>query len=103
MIERTEALTAIDVNTGVRGALDVNLQAADAIAHEVRWRDLAGAIVIDFVDMASREERAQVEQRLRRALSRDRRTLRVAGWTALGHLELSRQRDSDSWLERFAD
>ena len=100
VIEPTEALIAIDVNTGARSALEANLEAAEAIAREIRWRDLAGAIVIDFVDMDLREDRLRVERRLRDALQRDRRTHRIAGWTALDHLELSRQRDSASWLER---
>ena len=80
IIERTEALTVIDVNTGKNvGKTNLeetvfrnNLEAAEEVAHQLRLRDIGGIIVIDFIDMEVRENRDRVAAALRNALSRDK-------------------------------
>jgi ribonuclease G len=104
VIDQTEALTAIDVNTaafvGSRSFDDTvfktNLEAAQAIARQLRLRNLGGIIVIDFIDMQSAEHRAAVLEELRRALARDRTRITVNGFTALGLVELTRKRTRES-------
>ena len=104
VIDQTEALTTIDVNTGgfVGGrSLDdtifkTNLEAAQAIARQLRLRNLGGIIVIDFIDMASSEHQTAVLEELRRALARDRTRMTVNGFTALGLVELTRKRTRES-------
>ncbi|HXU43821.1 MAG TPA: ribonuclease G [Burkholderiales bacterium] len=104
VIDQTEALTTIDVNTagfvGGRSLDDTifktNLEAAQAIARQLRLRNLGGIIVIDFIDMASSEHRAAVLEELRRALARDRTRMTVNGFTALGLVELTRKRTRES-------
>lgn len=97
-IAETPALTAIDVDAGTHGlagegaALAVNLAAAEAIAGEVRRRELGGHIVIDFVAMRSRRRRDRVVEALRAAFAGDRLETHVAGYTRLGKVELSRRR-----------
>ena len=100
VIHTTEALTAIDVNSGRstrerhidETALKTNLEAADEIARQLRLRDLAGLIVIDFIDMSETRHQRQVERRLRDALKSDRARLQVGRISSFGLLELSRQR-----------
>ncbi|HFD15387.1 MAG TPA: ribonuclease E/G [Rhodospirillales bacterium] len=100
VIHTTEALTAIDVNSGRstrerhidETALKTNLEAADEIARQLRLRDLAGLIVIDFIDMGEPRHQRQVERRLREALKSDRARLQVGRISSFGLLELSRQR-----------
>ncbi len=100
VIHTTEALTAIDVNSGRstrerhidETALKTNLEAADEIARQLRLRDLAGLIVIDFIDMSEQRHQRQVERRLREALKADRARLQVGRISSFGLLELSRQR-----------
>ena len=100
VIHTTEALTAIDVNSGRstrerhidETALKTNLEAADEIARQLRLRDLAGLIVIDFIDMSEQRHQRQVERRLREALKSDRARLQVGRISSFGLLELSRQR-----------
>ncbi len=100
VIHTTEALTAIDVNSGRstrerhidETALKTNLEAADEIARQLRLRDLAGLIVIDFIDMSESRHQRQVERRLREALKSDRARLQVGRISSFGLLELSRQR-----------
>ena len=100
VIDSTEALVAIDVNSGrstrerniEETALKTNLEAADEVARQLRLRDLAGLIVIDFIDMDDRRNNSQVERRLKDALSNDRARVQVGRISALGLLEMSRQR-----------
>lgn len=107
VIHTTEALTAIDVNSGRstrerhidETALKTNLEAADEIARQLRLRDLAGLIVIDFIDMSDHRHQRQVERRLREALKADRARLQVGRISNFGLLELSRQRLRPSLLE----
>jgi ribonuclease E len=108
-IQPTEALWAIDVNaaavrrTGGGGATAaaINVEAAERIAVEIRLRDVAGTIVIDFLEQTGDAERDRVEQRLRQSLRSDRRYLRVGGWTRLGLCELARRRLGPGLLERL--
>jgi ribonuclease E len=100
VIHTTEALTAIDVNSGratrerniEETALKTNLEAADAVARQLRLRDLAGLIVVDFIDMAESRNQKAVERRLRDALKSDRARVQFGRISAFGLLELSRQR-----------
>ena len=107
VINQAEALVAIDVNSGrstrERGieetALRTNLEAADEVARQLRLRDLAGLIVIDFIDMESRRHNAMVERRLKDALRIDRARIQVGSISAFGLLEMSRQRLRPSLAE----
>jgi ribonuclease E len=100
VINQTEALVAIDVNSGrstrERGieetALRTNLEASDEVARQLRLRDLAGLIVIDFIDMEARRHNAMVERRLKEALKNDRARIQVGQISAFGLMEMSRQR-----------
>ena len=96
----TEALVAIDVNSGKatkessieETALKTNLEAADEIARQLRMRDLAGLIVIDFIDMDERKNNISVEKKLRDSLKHDRARIQIGKISAFGLLEMSRQR-----------
>ncbi len=107
VIDHTEALTAIDINSArsTRGsdiettAYNTNLEAADEIARQVRLRDLGGLIVIDFIDMESSKNQREVENRLRDALRYDRARVQTAKISRFGLLELSRQRLAPSLEE----
>ncbi len=100
IIDQTEAMTTIDVNTGgfvgQRSFDDTvfktNLEAAQAIARQLRLRNLGGIIIIDFIDMESEEHRAAVLEELKRALARDRTRVTLNGFTALGLVEMTRKR-----------
>jgi ribonuclease G len=100
VIDQTEAMTTIDVNTGgfvgSRNFDDTvfktNLEAAQAIARQLRLRNLGGIIVLDFIDMQSDEHRAAVLEEFKRALARDRTRMTVSGFTALGLVEMTRKR-----------
>ena len=100
VIDHTEALTAIDINSAraTRGsdiettALNTNLEAADEIARQMRLRDLGGLIVIDFIDMESSRNQRDVENRLRDGLRYDRARVQTGKISRFGLLELSRQR-----------
>ena len=104
IIEQTEAMTTIDVNTGgfvgSRNFDDTvfktNLEAAQAIARQLRLRNLGGIIVLDFIDMQSEEHRAAVLDELTRALARDRTRMSVNGFTGLGLVEMTRKRTRES-------
>ncbi|MGE5638833.1 MAG: ribonuclease G [Clostridia bacterium] len=104
IIDQTEALTTIDVNTGgfvgTRTFDDTifktNLEAAQAIARQLRLRNLGGIIIVDFIDMDSPEHREAVLEELRRALARDRTRVTVNGFTALGLVEMTRKRTRES-------
>ena len=107
VINQAEALVAIDVNSGrstrERGieetALRTNLEAAEEIARQLRLRDLAGLIVMDFIDMESRRHNAMVERRLKEALKSDRARIQVGSISHFGLLEMSRQRLRPSLVE----
>lgn len=107
VIHTTEALTAIDVNSGRstrerhidETALKTNLEAADEIARQLRLRDIAGLVVIDFIDMADHRHQRQVEKRLKEALKLDRARIQLGRISPFGLLELSRQRLRPSLLE----
>jgi ribonuclease G len=104
VIDQTEALTTIDVNTagfvGGRSLDDTifktNLEAAQAIARQLRLRNLGGIIVVDFIDMQAEEHRAAVLEELRRALARDRTRTAVHGFSPLGLVEMTRKRTRES-------
>ena len=104
IIDQTEAMTTIDVNTGgyVGGRnfddtiFRTNLEAAHAIARQLRVRNLGGIIIIDFIDMGSAEHREAVLTELRRALARDRTKSSVNGFTSLGLVEMTRKRTRES-------
>jgi ribonuclease E len=108
VINQTEALVAIDVNSGRATrdrhiedtALRTNLEAADEIARQLRLRDLAGLIVIDFIDMESSRNDAMVERRLKEALRHDRARIQVGQISHFGLLEMSRQRLRPSLTEQ---
>ena len=107
VIDHTEALTAIDINSAraTRGsdieatALNTNLEAADEIARQMRLRDLGGLVVIDFIDMESSRNQREVENRLRDALRYDRARVQTGKISRFGLLELSRQRLAPSLEE----
>lgn len=100
VIDHTEALVAIDINSArsTKGgdieetAFTTNLEAADEIARQLRLRDLGGLIVIDFIDMTPSRNQREVEERIRSALSMDRAKVQVGRISRFGLLEMSRQR-----------
>ncbi|WP_308909814.1 Rne/Rng family ribonuclease [Pseudokordiimonas caeni] len=100
VINPTEALISIDVNSGratkehniEETALHTNLEAADEIARQLRLRDLAGLIVIDFIDMEERGNNRNVERRMKEALKADRARIQVGRISSFGLMEMSRQR-----------
>jgi ribonuclease G len=104
IIDQTEALTTIDVNTGafVGGRsfddtiFKTNLEAAQVIARQLRLRNLGGIILLDFIDMQTEEHRNSVLGELRKALSRDRVRMTVNGFTQLGLVEMTRKRTRES-------
>lgn len=100
VIDRTEALVSIDVNSAKATggadieatALNTNIEAADEIARQLRLRDLGGLVVIDFIDMSSSKNQREVENRLKEALQADRARIQVGRISRFGLLEMSRQR-----------
>ena len=107
VLNQAEALVAIDVNSGRATrehhiedtALKTNQEAADEIARQLRLRDLAGLIVIDFIDMDEKRNNRSVERRLKEALKHDRARIQVGRISHFGLLEMSRQRIRSSVLE----
>jgi ribonuclease E len=107
VINQTEALVSIDVNSGRATrehhiedtALKTNLEAAEEIARQLRMRDLAGLIVIDFIDMEEKRNNRSVERKLKECLKQDRARIQVGGISHFGLLEMSRQRIRSSVLE----
>jgi ribonuclease E len=107
VINTTEALVAIDVNSGrstrerniEETALRTNLEAAEEVARQLRLRDLAGLIVIDFIDMEESRNNSAVERKLKEALRNDRARIQVGRISPFGLLELSRQRLRPSLFE----
>ena len=110
IIERTEALTVIDVNTGKnvgRSNLEEtvfrnNLEAADEVARQLRLRDIGGIIVIDFIDMEIRKNREDVMRAFREALARDKTRTQVFDISELGLVEMTRKRISEGLVETFS-
>ncbi len=104
IIDQTEALTTIDVNTGgfVSGRsfddtiFKTNLEASQAIARQLRLRNLGGIIIVDFIDMESQEHKDSVLAEFRKALSRDRTRVTVNGFSQLGLVEMTRKRTRES-------
>jgi ribonuclease G len=105
VIDETEALVAIDVNTGRHKTsgkdqdstiLRVNLEAADEICRQLRLRNIGGLIVLDFIDMKSRKDQQQVYQRMKNHLRRDRAKTHILPISQLGLMEMTRQRHTES-------
>ena len=104
IVDQTEAMTTIDVNTGsyVNGRnfddtiFKTNLEAAQAIARQLRLRNLGGIIILDFIDMENTEHRSAVLSELHKALARDRTKISVSNFSALGLVELTRKRTRES-------
>jgi ribonuclease E len=100
IIEQTEALVAIDVNSGKftkhenaeQTALKINIEAAKEIARQLRLRDLGGLIICDFIDMRDPKNRREVEKTFRNALAKDRARSRILKISAFGIIEMTRQR-----------
>jgi ribonuclease E len=111
IIERTEALTVIDVNTGKNvGTSNLeetvfrnNLEAAEEIARQLRLRDIGGIIVIDFIDMEVATNRAEVIKTFRAALARDKTRTQVFDISELGLVEMTRKRISEGLVESFSE
>jgi ribonuclease E len=107
VLNSTEALVAIDVNSGratrerdiEETALKTNMEAAEEVARQLRLRDLAGLIVIDFIDMEEQRHNIQVERRLKEAMRHDRARIQLGRISPFGLLELSRQRLRPSLFE----
>jgi len=107
VINQAEALVAIDVNSGRATrehhiedtALKTNMEAAEEVARQLRMRDLAGLIVIDFIDMEEKRNNRSVERKLKECLKHDRARIQVGGISHFGLLEMSRQRIRTSVLE----
>jgi ribonuclease G len=104
IIDQTEAMTTIDVNTGgfvgVRTFEDTifktNLEAAQVIARQLRLRNLGGIIIVDFIDMANADHRAAVLAEFQKFLARDRTKMTLNGFTQLGLVEMTRKRTRES-------
>ena len=98
-IDKTEALTAVDVNTGkYTGTKDleqtiykVNKEATIEIAKQLRLRDIGGIIIVDYIDMKNEENKKQIEQLLKEELKKDRSKTQVEGFTKLDLMELTRK------------
>ena len=107
VIDQTEALVAVDVNSGratrehdiEETALRTNLETCEELARQLRLRDLAGLIVIDFIDMDEPKNNAAIERKLKEALKRDRARIQVGKMSGFGLMEMSRQRLHSSFLE----
>ena len=107
VINPTEALVSIDVNSGratkekdlEETALKTNLEAADEIAKQLRMRNLAGLVVVDFIDMEEPKNNLAVEKRMKEAMKKDRARIQIAKMSCFGLLEISRQRMHSSFFE----
>src|SRR5437762_5049957 len=110
IVESTEALTVIDVNTGKNvGRTNLeetvyrnNLEAAEEVARQLRLRDIGGIIVIDFIDMEIRKNRDDVIRAFRDALARDKTRTQVFDISELGLVEMTRKRISEGLVETFS-
>ena len=110
VIDHTEALTVIDVNTGKNvGKSNLeetvfrnNLEAAEEIAKQLRLRDIGGIIVIDFIDMEIKKNRDEVDSSFEKALARDKTRTQVSGISELGLVEMTRRRTGEGLLESLS-
>ena len=108
MIQPTEALTVIDVNSGKSISkkqvqehyLAINLEAAEEIAHQLRLRNLSGIIIVDFIDMKSSQSQEQLMQKLRSAVSKDTVPVQVVDMTKLNLVELTRKKVKKTLAEQ---
>jgi len=111
IVDQTEALTTIDVNTGgfVGGRnfddtiFKTNLEAAQAIARQLRLRNLGGIVILDFIDMEDAQHREAVLAELKKALARDRTRMTVNGFSQLGLVEMTRKRTRDSLAHQLCE
>ena len=111
VIDHTEALTVIDVNTGKnvgKSSLEEtvfrnNLEAAEEIAKQLRLRDIGGIIVIDFIDMEIKKNRDEVVRAFEEALARDKTRTQVSGISDLGLVEMTRRRTGEGLLESLSN
>lgn len=111
IIDQTEAMTTIDVNTGAfvgsrnleETIFKTNLEAAQAIARQLRLRNLGGIIIIDFIDMAEDDHKSQVLQALERALAKDRTKSSISELTSLGLVEMTRKRTRESLVNTLCE
>jgi len=111
IVDQTEALTTIDVNTGgfVGGRnfddtiFKTNLEAAQAIARQLRLRNLGGIVILDFIDMEDAQHREAVLTELKKALARDRTRMTVNGFSQLGLVEMTRKRTRDSLAHQLCE
>lgn len=111
IIEKTEALTVIDVNTGkntgnikLRDTIyKTNLEAAIEIARQIKIRDIAGIIIVDFIDMEKESQKRELIKVLEEELKKDKRKSQVLGMTRLGLVEIARRRDKDSIYNYYLD
>ncbi len=111
LLDTTEALTTIDVNTGkfvgssslAETILKTNLDAVDEIARQLRLRDIGGMIVLDFIDMASSRDRQQVMRKLEDAFRKDRTRIKIAHISPLGLVEMTRKRTSEAVTDVMTD
>jgi ribonuclease G len=110
-IEQTEALVAIDINTGSftgkthyeETIKKTNVEAAAEAARQIRLRDLSGVIIIDFIDMVNEQNKQEVLDTLRKGLKRDRAKNKVYGYTELGLVEVTRKRMRSTLIANFSD
>ena len=111
VIEQTEAMTTVDVNTGAyvghrtleETLFKTNLEASQAIARQLRLRNLGGIIIIDFIDMVDSDHRRQVLRSLERALERDRAKAKICEVSALGLVEMTRKRTRESLENQLSE
>ena len=111
VIDRTEAMTIIDVNTGrfvgksnlEETVVKTNLEAANEVAKQLRLRDIGGIIVIDFIDMLLERNREELVREFRAALARDKTRTQVYGVSELGLVQMTRKRVSEGLLEAFSE
>jgi ribonuclease E len=111
VIDRTEAMTVIDVNTGKHvgtrnleeTVVGTNLEAAEEVARQLRLRDIGGMILIDFIDMLLEQNKDKVVETLRQALAQDKTRSQVFDISPLGILEVTRKRVSAGLLESFSE
>ena len=111
VIDHTEALVAIDVNSGRNvgrsnqdeTVLRINLEAAKEVARQLRLRDMGGLIVVDFIDMNTMQDRKRVENEMRLAIRQDRSKIRFSDITEFGLMEMTRQRVRPSLLFTYSE
>ena len=111
VIEEVEALTAIDVNTGKyigesnleETVLKTNLEAAEEIAIQIRLRDIAGIIIVDFIDMKNKKDVETLLNKLKKELSQDRNKANIIGITKLGLVEITRKKTKNSLRYEFIE